>query len=67
VRPVEAASVSMPLAWDELEGEVHIADFTLANAVARVERLGDLFRTALAHPQDLSAGINALEVHLAQE
>ena len=64
VRPVEAASVSMPLAWDELEGELHIADFTLANAAARVERVGDLFRTARANPQDLGRGIKALEKHL---
>ncbi len=64
VRPVEAASVSMPLAWDELEGELRVADFTLANAAARVERTGDLFRTALAQPQDLTLGIRALEKHL---
>jgi len=64
VRPVEAASVSMPLAWDELEGELHVEDFTLANAPARIERTGDLFRTALDSPQDLGIGIEALEKQL---
>jgi DNA ligase D-like protein (predicted polymerase)/DNA ligase D-like protein (predicted 3'-phosphoesterase) len=64
VRPVEAASVSMPVSWDELEGELAVADFTLANAPTRAERTGDLFRTALENPQDLAAAIDALEKHL---
>jgi bifunctional non-homologous end joining protein LigD len=61
VRPVEAASVSMPLAWDELEGELRVEDFTMANAPARIERNGDLFRTARDSPQDLGIAIEALE------
>jgi len=64
VRPVEAASVSMPLAWDELEGELAVSDFTLMNAPQRVERNGDLFRTALTDPQDLAAAIEALGKYL---
>ncbi len=64
VRPVEAASVSMPLAWDELEGEFQIADFTLKTAPRRIERTGDLFRTALSHPQDLAPAIDALGKYL---
>ncbi len=64
VRPVEAASVSMPLAWDELESEFRVQDFTLVNAPQRVERTGDLFRTALTRPQDLAQAIQALEKSL---
>jgi bifunctional non-homologous end joining protein LigD len=64
VRPVEAASVSMPLAWDELEGELAVSDFTLMNAPQRLERTGDLFRTALTNPQDLAPAIEALERQL---
>jgi len=60
VRPVEAASVSMPLAWDELEGELRIEDFTLATAPARIEKTGDLFRTAFSQAQDLAGAIAAL-------
>lgn len=56
VRPVEAASVSMPLAWDELEGDLRIEDFTLATAPARIEKTGDLFRTAFSQAQDLEIG-----------
>jgi len=64
VRPVEAASVSMPLAWDELEEELAVSDFTLMNAPQRLERTGDLFRTALTNPQDLAPAIEALERQL---
>jgi bifunctional non-homologous end joining protein LigD len=65
VRPVEAASVSMPLAWDELEGEFVLSDFTLKSAPSRIERTGDLFRTALTGPQDLAPAIEALGKYLS--
>jgi bifunctional non-homologous end joining protein LigD len=60
VRPVEAASVSMPLEWDELEGRFRIEDFNLSTAPRRLERTGDLFRTALSRPQNLAPAIEAL-------
>jgi bifunctional non-homologous end joining protein LigD len=63
-RPVEAASVSMPLEWDELESDFRVADFTIANAPARVERTGDLFRPALSKQQDLGPAIAALGNYL---
>ncbi len=63
-RPVEAASVSMPLQWDELEGELRVADFTIANAPARVARAGDLFRPALERPQNLAPAIAGLTRYL---
>jgi len=61
VRPVRGATVSTPLAWDELQGDLHPSHFTLQNVPERVERLGDLFRPVLAEPQDLSAAIVALQ------
>jgi bifunctional non-homologous end joining protein LigD len=64
VRPVEAATVSMPLAWDELEEGVRPSDFTIMSAPERIERTGDLFRTALGRPQDLTAAIQALGRHI---
>ncbi len=64
VRPVEAASVSMPLDWDELESELRVESFTLANAPARVGRTGDLFRPALSKPQDLAPAVAALGRYL---
>jgi len=39
-RGVPAATVSMPLDWEEL-ARAHPEDFTLANAVARLSRTGD--------------------------
>jgi len=61
VRPVRGASVSTPLAWDELEGDLQISHFTLQNVPERLERLGDLFRPVLTEPQDLGAAVGALE------
>ena len=59
VRPVEAATVSMPIQWDEMD-QMRLSDFTLKTAPGRVERMGDLFRTALSSPQDLGPAIEAL-------
>ena len=43
VRPVERATVSTPLTWDEVEGGAEIADFRIDNVPARVRKLGDLW------------------------
>jgi bifunctional non-homologous end joining protein LigD len=61
VRPVRGATVSTPLAWDELEGDLHPSHFTLQNVPERLERLGDLFRAVLSEPQDLGPAILALD------
>jgi bifunctional non-homologous end joining protein LigD len=61
VRPVRGASVSTPLAWDELDSDLQISHFTLQNVPERLERLGDLFRPVLVEPQDLGAAIGRLE------
>ncbi len=63
-RPVEAATVSMPLSWDELEEDFSLADFTIMSAPGRLERIGDLFRGALSRPQDLGKAIGALGDYL---
>jgi bifunctional non-homologous end joining protein LigD len=62
VRPVRGATVSTPLAWDELEGDLALAHFTLRSVPDRLERIGDLFRPILASPEDLAAAsANLLE------
>jgi bifunctional non-homologous end joining protein LigD len=43
VRPVEQATVSTPLTWDEVERGAEIADFRIDNVPARVRKLGDLW------------------------
>ena len=44
VRPTAAASVSTPVTWDEVEKGVRIEDFRIDNVVARVRKLGDLWK-----------------------
>jgi DNA primase len=45
--------VSPPLAWDELTDHVTPERFTMAVALERLERLGDLFEPTLAGGQSL--------------
>lgn len=40
VRPLPGASVSMPLTWDEVNFSLDPRNFTIKNAVERLERLG---------------------------
>jgi len=48
VRPTPAASVSMPVTWEEVENGVEIEDFRIDNAVARLEEVGDLWKPVVA-------------------
>ena len=48
VRPTPVASVSTPVAWDEVARGVEIADFTLLNVRERIARVGDLWKPLLA-------------------
>ena len=48
VRPVEAATVSTPVTWEEIEDGVEVGDFTMQNVPARLARVGDLFKPLLA-------------------
>jgi bifunctional non-homologous end joining protein LigD len=40
VRPLPGATVSMPLVWDEVDASLDPRNFTIRNAVERMERLG---------------------------
>lgn len=53
VRPKPGATVSMPLAWDEVKKGLKMKDFTIFNAVERIEQLGDLFLPVLGKGIDL--------------
>jgi bifunctional non-homologous end joining protein LigD len=55
VRPKPAAPVSTPLRWEELTEDVVPADFTMAVALERIERHGDLFSPTLEGGQSLGA------------
>jgi bifunctional non-homologous end joining protein LigD len=54
VRPKPGAPVSMPLRWEELTEDVSPPDFGMGEALARIERHGDLFRPVLDAPQALA-------------
>jgi bifunctional non-homologous end joining protein LigD len=46
VRPT--ANVSMPVTWEEIEGGVRIEDFRIDNALARLQKTGDLWKPVVA-------------------
>ena len=64
-RPVPGASVSMPLEWDELDGELHPGMFTIANTASLLAQRGDRFRTTLNDQQDFAPAIERLQEYLA--
>jgi bifunctional non-homologous end joining protein LigD len=60
VRPKPGAPVSTPLEWDELDETVEPRRFGMREALARVERHGDLFEPVLAGGQALGPALRAL-------
>jgi len=55
VRPLPGASVSMPLVWDEVNESLDPRNYTIKNAVERMERLGsDPVLPVLGDKPDLS-------------
>ncbi|MDQ7949100.1 MAG: DNA ligase D [Pedobacter sp.] len=53
VRPKPGATVSMPLEWDEVKKGLKMKDFTIFNAIERIEKVGDLFLPVLGKGIDL--------------
>jgi bifunctional non-homologous end joining protein LigD len=53
VRARERATVSTPLAWDELSDELDPHDFTMRTVPERVDAIGDLWTAAMAEPNSL--------------
>ena len=64
VRPVPGATVSTPLDWDELDGELSPQMFNIKSMPERLARVGDLFQPALSDPQDLLPAIEAMQNQL---
>jgi bifunctional non-homologous end joining protein LigD len=60
VRPKPGAPVSTPLGWEELTPDVRPQQFTMAVALERVERLGDLFEPVLEDKRPLGAAAKRL-------
>jgi bifunctional non-homologous end joining protein LigD len=62
VRPVPGATVSMPLEWHEVVPGLESKQFTIKNALARMERLGrDPVLPVLELKPDLVAALEKLQ------
>jgi len=61
VRPKPHATVSMPLEWSEVKPGLQIADFTIKNALQRIEQKGDLFKSVLGKGINLEACLKKIE------
>ena len=55
--------MSTPLTWDELTEDVRPRDFSMAVALERVGRLGDLFEPVLEGGQALGPALRELRRH----
>jgi bifunctional non-homologous end joining protein LigD len=60
VRPKPGATVSMPLQWDEVRKGLKMKDFTIFNALERIESVGDLFKPVMGKGIDLKKIIKNL-------
>ncbi|WP_224018812.1 DNA ligase D [Ferruginibacter albus] len=61
LRPVKGASVSTPLQWKEVKKGLSPADFTIANILPRVKKLGDIFKPVLGKGVDIKKCLSYLE------
>ncbi|SEM62509.1 bifunctional non-homologous end joining protein LigD [bacterium A37T11] len=61
LRPKPGATVSMPLAWDEVRSGLKMTDFTIQNAYDRVKETGDLFNGVLGKGIDLKKVLDNLK------
>ncbi len=57
LRPKPGATVSMPLAWDEVKKGLKMKDFHIKNSIDRLKETGDLFKGALGKGIDLEKTI----------
>jgi bifunctional non-homologous end joining protein LigD len=60
VRPKPGAPVSTPLRWDELTDDIRPRDFSMAVALERVAKHGDLFEPVLHAQQALGPALRSL-------
>lgn len=60
LRPKPGATVSMPLHWDEVKPGLHMQDFHLGNAPARIREMGDIFKPVLGRGINLKKILNGL-------
>lgn len=61
LRPKQGATVSMPLHWDEVKKGLKMSDFTIKNAIDRVNETGDLFKGVLGKGIDLNKALKKIK------
>lgn len=61
LRPKPGATVSMPLHWEEVKKGLKMKDFTITNAVARANEMGDIFKPVLGKGIDLKKILRAMQ------
>ncbi len=61
VRERAAATVSAPLEWKEVRGQVTPGEFTIETMPKRLEEKGDLFAAVLKNKQSLDAALKKLD------
>jgi bifunctional non-homologous end joining protein LigD len=61
LRPVETATVSMPLAWKEVKDGLDPRDFTIHNALKRIEKTQELFSGVLGRGMDMKKALRLLD------
>jgi bifunctional non-homologous end joining protein LigD len=61
VRPKPGATVSMPLQWDEVNVQLSPSQFTIKNALKRLESTGDLWKPILSKGVDIESIIAKIE------
>jgi bifunctional non-homologous end joining protein LigD len=64
-RPLPGATVSMPLRWEEVNQSLDPRDYTIKNAVDRLESLGDPVVQVLEDKPDLGAVLERLAALMA--
>ena len=60
LRAYPGAPVATPLHWDEVTHRLRPEQFHLGNALARFDRVGDLFRGVLERPQRIEKALDRL-------
>jgi len=64
LRAYPGAPVATPLAWREVTPRLHPSQFNILNALARFDRVGDLFAPVLASTQEIEPALHKLSAHL---
>ncbi len=58
LRPKPGATVSMPLHWEEIKKGLKMTDFTIYNALERINSEGDIFKAVLGKGINLEKAVN---------